>query len=89
MRIKKGFTLHDVCGEMVVLPSGTDNINFNKLLHLNETAAFLWKAVGENDFTPESLADMLFESYDVTKEQAYNDCVSLCNDLRDAGFVDE
>lgn len=43
MRIKDGFELREICGEHVILSHGMDNIDFSKIISLNETAAFLWK----------------------------------------------
>mgnify|MGYP000732656523 CR=1 FL=1 len=57
MRIKDGFELREICGEHVILSHGMDNIDFSKIISLNETAAFLWKeAVGkENNRRPMKL----------------------------------
>ena len=58
MKIKEGFVLRTICGQSVVSGEGTANVNFSKLVSLNETAAYLFKAVGHEDFTPERLADL-------------------------------
>lgn len=42
MRIKNGFVVREVCAQKVVLAEGTSNIDFGKLLTLNDTAEFLW-----------------------------------------------
>ena len=42
MKIKKGFVLRQMCGENIVTAEGLEHINFNKLISLNSTAAFLW-----------------------------------------------
>lgn len=47
MRIKDGFELREICGEHVILSHGMDNIDFSKIISLNETAAFLWKRLWE------------------------------------------
>ena len=39
MKIKKGFELRDICGEKVIIASGIENIDFNKMISLNESAA--------------------------------------------------
>ena len=39
MRIKKGFVLRRMCGEHVVTADSLEQINFNKLVTLNESAA--------------------------------------------------
>lgn len=54
MRIKDGFELREICGEHVILSHGMDNIDFSKIISLNETAAFLWKeAVGKEEISEE------------------------------------
>ena len=45
MRIKKGLELRDVCGEKVIIPQGIENLDFSKMINLNESAAFLWEKV--------------------------------------------
>ena len=57
MRIKKGFVLREMCGENIVSAEGLEHINFNKLISLNSTAAFLWKALEGKEFTEEEMAD--------------------------------
>ena len=39
MRIKEGFELREICGEHVILSHGMDNIDFSKIISLNETTA--------------------------------------------------
>ena len=56
MKIKEGFVLREMCGENIVAAEGLQNINFNKLISLNSTAAFLWKALVGKEFTAEDMA---------------------------------
>ena len=46
MKIKEGFVLRTICGQSVVSGEGTANVNFSKLVSLNDSAAYLFKAVG-------------------------------------------
>ena len=39
MKIKKGFELRNVCGEHVVIATGIENVDFSKMITLNESAA--------------------------------------------------
>ena len=50
MKLKSGFELRDVCGEKVVIAQGIENVDFSKLITLNESAAYLWTAVGTGSF---------------------------------------
>ena len=43
MKIKEGFILRKICGEYVVVGEGLAQVNFNKMLSLNASAAYLWE----------------------------------------------
>ncbi|MGM9736206.1 MAG: PqqD family protein [Candidatus Cryptobacteroides sp.] len=88
MKIKKGFILRDLCGEKIVSGEGLENINFNKLISLNSTAAFLFEKVEGKEFTAEDMADMLIEEYGIDRELALKDSVNLCNAWVEAGIVE-
>lgn len=77
MKIKEGFVLRSIRNDHVVVGEGLAQINFNKMLSLNETAAWLWEQVEGKEFTPETLADLLVERYEVTWEQAFIDARKL------------
>jgi hypothetical protein len=88
MKIKEGFILHDVCGEKVIIAQGVENINFSKMINLNETAAFLWeKAVATDCFTSEQLVTWLTEVYEVDAEQATADVESMTAQWRKLGLI--
>ena len=77
MKIKEGFILRKICGEYVVVGEGLAQVNFNKMLSLNETAAYLWEAVSGKDFTREDLVQLLLDKYEVTPERAGEDVDKL------------
>lgn len=89
MKQKKGFELHDVCGEKVIVAQGIEYLDFSKLIHLNETAAFLWEAVKDIDFDADIMADKLIEAdYDVDKATALNDCQQLIEEWKKMGLIE-
>ena len=77
MRIKDGFTLRTLLGEHIVVGEGLAQVNFNKMLSLNESAAYLLEAVSGKDFTREDLVKLLLERYEVSEEQAAADVDKL------------
>ena len=77
MKIKDGFILRQICGEYVVVGEGLAQVNFNKMLSLNETAAFLWKEVQGKEFTKDTLVDLLLGQYEVERERAAEDVDKL------------
>ena len=88
MKIKEGFVLRKICGQNVVSGEGTANVNFSKLVSLNDSAAYLFKAVGDGDFTPERLADLLLAEYDVDRETALKDAETLCAQWMEIGIAE-
>lgn len=78
MKIKEGFQLRDVCGEKVLTPQGIGHIDFNALIALNETSAYLYeKLVGRESFTVDDMVALLLAEYEVSEEQARTDCENL------------
>ena len=88
MKIKEGFVLRTICGQNVVSGEGTSQVNFSKLVSLNDSAAYLFKAVGSGDFTAETLADLLLDEYDVDRETALKDAEALCAQWKEIGIAE-
>lgn len=89
MRIKEGFILRSICGEYVVVGEGLAQVNFNKMLSLNNSAAYLWKELEGKDFTLDTMVDLLLDNYDVTREQAAEDVEKLLQIWLKEGVVQE
>lgn len=89
MKIKKGFQLRDVCGEKVLTPQGLGNIDFNALIALNETSAYLYENLVECDgFEVDDIVALLLREYDVTEEQARTDCKALAEKWVEIGLAE-
>ena len=78
-----------MCGEHIVIGTGVENIDFSKVISLNESAAWLWKEVEGKDFTPETLATLLVEQYEVDADVALADAKALTNQWVSVGIVSE
>ena len=63
MKIKPGFELKMMCGENVIIAYGEENINFSKIIALNESAAVIWNTVIGKEFTVEDMVKALCEEY--------------------------
>ena len=87
MKIKDGFELREVCGEYVILSSGMENIDFSKIISLNESAAFLWKAVQGKDFNEDLMIDALLGEYDVDRDTAANDVRQVIASWKEIGLI--
>ena len=89
MKIKKGFELRNVCGEHVVIATGIENVDFSKMISLNESAAILWEAVCDKEFSVSDLADVLVENYEIDRETAEKDSQAIATKWIEAGVVAE
>ena len=72
MKIKKNFILREIAGTFLVVAVGEAVKNFNAVINLNETGAFLWKAL-EKGATEEELVSLITSEYEVDKEVAKAD----------------
>jgi len=75
--------------EHIVVGEGLSQVNFNKMVSLNASAAYLWEAVEGKDFSVDDLTDLLLERYDVEKEVAAKDAAALAQAWIDAGIVSQ
>ena len=89
MKINKGFELREMCGEHIIIGTGVENIDFSKVISLNESAVLLWREVEGKDFTSETLAALLMEHYDVDESTALADANKLIEQWVSVGVVSE
>ena len=88
MKLVEGFRLRDVMGQATVIGEGVGQVNFNKLITLNSSAAFLWKQVEGKEFDDTTLADLLVEEYGIDRELAEKDSKAIAAQWLDAGLVE-
>ena len=88
MRIKNGFELRKICGENIVIAHGVENIDFTKVITLNESAAFIWQQVEGKEFTEDDMVNALLDEYEVEKPQAQEDVKALLASWVKAGMVE-
>ena len=89
MKTIPGFTLRPLGKEFIITAESIKQINFNKMISLNESAAYLWKSVDGKDFNAEDLADLLVERYEIDRETALRDSKAIAAKWLGAGIVTE
>lgn len=87
MKINEGFELREMCGEHIIIATGVANLDFSKVISLNESAAYLWREVEGKEFTPETLAALLTAKYDVDPATAEADAAALAQGWVEAGIA--
>ena len=82
-----GFRLRKLGNEYILVGESMALINFNKMITLNETAAFLWEQADKGEFDAGSLCKALCAEYDVTPEQAMTDVEATIASWLEAGVI--
>lgn len=88
MRIKDGFRLRDVMGQATVIGEGVGQVNFNKLITMNSTAAWLWKQVEGKEFDAQMLASLLVKNYEIDMDLAAKDAEAIVSQWLEIGLVE-
>ena len=87
MYIKDGYLLREVTGNYLIMPLKGE-LNFKKLMTLNETGAFLWRHL-EKGATREMLLDRMMEEYEVDEQTACRDLDVFLKQLAEIGALHE
>lgn len=88
LKIKDSFLLKDVAGKVIVVPTGKATLDFNAIITLNETGAFLFKKMQERDMTEAELVDALLAEYDVPREIAEADVANFVANILGSGITE-
>lgn len=87
MKIKEGFLLRNVAGNHVVVPIGEATIDFNGMMSLNETGAFLFGKLVEGTSKEQLIEDLMAE-YDVDEELAAKDVENFIAKVESEGLFE-
>lgn len=69
MKIKDGFLVRKIANQYMAVPVGTRTKDLHGMIGLNETGAFLWNLL-KDDQTEEKLVEKLMEEYEVDVKRA-------------------
>ena len=86
LKIKDGFILREVSETFIVLAVGERVKDFNGMITLSESGAFLWKIL-EQGAEQETLVNALIKEYGIEKELATKDVDAFINKMKGAGLL--
>lgn len=89
MKHKTGFRLRTVCGEHIIVAEGIANIDFSRIISMNETSAYLWQKTEGQAFTEEDLTHYLTDEYEVDAATARRDVADLVAKWLEAGIIEK
>lgn len=88
IKTKKGFMLRSVADRHVVVAIGKASIEFNGLITLNDTGAYVWEKLSKGTTYDELLKEMLAD-YDVDEKTAREGIDTFLETARGANLLDE
>ena len=83
-----GFKLRKLGNEYILVGESMSLINFNKMITLNETAAFLWQQAEQGEFDANKLCKALCAEYEVDPAQALQDVEATLKAWKEAGVIE-
>lgn len=86
MKIKDGFVLRNICDEFIVVAVGRQTLDFKGLIKLNESGAFLWEQL-KNENTEDGLLQALTAEYAVDEATAKADIAAFLASLKEADLL--
>ena len=86
--IKKDFLIHTIANEKILIGNG-EEINFSRILLLNETAAFVITELQKHEqpISAEELAESLQATFEVEHDEALIDVQELLYQLKEQDVV--
>lgn len=89
MKIKEGFVIREICGQNVVSGEGFDQVDFSKLLKLNDSASWLWQQIEDKEFSVETLTELICSNFEgVDREVATKDATNFCKKLKSLNIIE-
>lgn len=88
MKIKKGFVLEKVGDSYLSCATGKLAKEFSGFVRLNETGAFLWNILANEDVTKEDLVVKMTSEYDISAEIAARDIDIFTENLKKNGILE-
>lgn len=88
MKIKKGFVIREVSGQIMVIATEEASLNFHGLIRLNQTGKFIWEAI-ERGLSIDEIALELSQAYKINLDVAKADTKLFIKKMQEEGFFDE
>ena len=90
MKVIPGFALRPLGNEYLLIAESVELVNFNAMITLNESAAYLWRNVADKEsFDEQTMVDLLLAEYEVSPEQAQEDVRKTIASWKDARLITE
>ncbi len=86
MKLKYDFVVREVADKTVAIPVGESTENFDCMITLNESGAFIFNLLKE-EISEENLLKAFLKEYDATKQQAKDTITAFLNKLKESNLL--
>lgn len=86
MRIKNGFVLREVAGQIVVIATGEASKTFHGMIKLNATGKEIWQGL-QNGLSEAEIVTCLQEKYDTESAQVEQDVKEFLTQMMEMEFL--
>ena len=86
MKKIKSYIVREIVGETILVPADETAQDFNGMINLSESGAFIWEHIEEAENFSQ-LVDMILEEYDVDRETAAGDASAFIMQLLQNGMI--
>ncbi len=85
MKTVEGFKLRTLGDDRILVAEGLKQIDFGKMISLNETACWLYQQIEGKEFAVSDVVSLLKNEYGIDDDLAQRDAASFCESLLKAG----
>ncbi len=86
MQLRDNFTIKEIVGDYIVVPTGENYLDFGAVISINESGAFLWKQLQDNKSVDE-LSSALAEEYGIETDVAKADVEEFVALLKEHNLI--
>ncbi|MDE5813281.1 MAG: PqqD family protein [Muribaculaceae bacterium] len=84
-----GFAMRRLGRDAMIVAESVDLIDFDRIVSLNSSAAYIWETLPDSGFTIRTIIDILLQRYDVEEDTAQKDAEELVDTWLEAGIIKE
>lgn len=88
MKLKYNFLINKIADDLVAVPIGDGAIEFNSIIKLNDTAAFIFEQLN-TEIQSEELISRVAKKYDCDVEEAEANVQNILSGLKSANLLVE
>lgn len=89
MKIKQGFSIKKENGENIIVCDKSIHREFNSIILLSDTSAYLWELLQNEDATKAQMLNGILQKFDVSTVLALSDIDVFIKTLKENGILEE